>query len=338
MKRIPAALFFLIVCCKSTTGITDAVIEKFPYAEYAINYGWYGWSDSLEFTRVGENLYKGSDQQLYFLSYYKPHDNPKNEQPIFILRFFDNFYYEDARDSVDNIGKVIDVATFKKSQDGFYRDKHNKYEFVPGDDGGSLHIVQNDPETYKELEKGFYLGADGKMYIKTAGILDPEKGEGDGPSFFREVPTIDTATFQNLGEEGWYAKDSKNVYIDHFMTDGRHIWLLKEADVSTFQVIGYRWGKDRNHVFENGILLEGMNPDSMQVLCPDTTAYNQVFFSMVKDNDQVFYDYDEMKGVDAPTFECVVNPDSTISYRDKNWIYNKDYFPNAEEKNRTKRK
>jgi hypothetical protein len=190
--------------------------------------------------------------------------------------------------------------------------------------------------TYKELTKGFYLGSDNKMYIKTAAVLNGGKGDGVGPSFFREVPNVDVATFENIGQEGWYAKDKKNVYIDHFMTDGRHLWLLDCADAGSFQSIGYRWGKDKNHVFENGILLDGINPDSMVILCPRMTEYNQVFFSIVKDNDQVYYGCHQITGVDVQTFECI-NADSSIIYRDKNWIYNEDYFPNMEEKNRIKR-
>lgn len=190
--------------------------------------------------------------------------------------------------------------------------------------------------TYKELSKGFYLGSDNKMYIQTASVDDEGKGEGFGPIFFRDVPDIDIATFENLGTDGWYAKDKKKVYIDHFMTDGRHLWLLDSADAGTFEVIGYRWGKDKNHVFENGIILEGLDPDSMIILCPDTTEFKQVFFSMVRDRQSVYYGHELINGVHVPTFECICT-DSVVTYRDKYWIYNENYFPNMDSTNRTKR-
>jgi len=195
-------------------------------------------------------------------------------------------------------------------------------------------VSEYDSKTYQELAKGFYLGSDHKMYIWTT--ADDGKEGCRGAPFFREVPVVDVASFENLGQEGWYAKDRKNIYIDHLMTDGRHIWVLDSADAGSFQSIGYRWGKDNKHVFENGIILEGLHPDSMIILCPETKENKQVFFDMVKDKKHVFYGNEEMAGVDALTFECIKSG-SSIFYRDKNWIYNENYFPNREGKNKVRR-
>ena len=109
------------------------------------------------------------------------------------------------------------------------------------------------------------------------------------------------------------------IYIDHSMSDGRHIWVLDSADVNSFQTIGYRWGKDKNHVFEHGIILEGLNADEMCMLCPDTSANGQVFITVVKDKNHVFYGQKEILAVDVPTFECIKS-DSSILYRDKNGL------------------
>ena len=151
-------------------------------------------------------------------------------------------------------------------------------------------------QNYKDLGKGFYLGLDNKMYIKTSSI-NLENGDSE-KTFFREVPNIDVETFKYLGLENWYAKDKNNVYISHFMTDGSHLNILKEADVKTFQSIGYRWGKDNNFVYESGIILNGMCPDSIISFCPDTTLTGILHFSMVKDNDQVFWNTYEIKNID----------------------------------------
>ena len=179
------------------------------------------------------------------------------------------------------------------------------------------------------------------MYIKTNEV--GEDGNRADTSFFREIPFIDIKTFEKWKADGWYAKDKNHVYIDHSMTDGRHIWALEEADAQSFKAIGYRWGTDKNHVFENGIILNGLNPDSMVVLCPETTAYKEVFFSMVKDSKHVFWGHDEMSGTDPGSFNCKCTPskDGTfpgaVSYYDKNWIYNENYFPNMDLKDRTKK-
>lgn len=335
MIKIPALLFLcLLAACKVKTNTTCSEIARFPYGKYTISYGGCGGSAMTEFTRAGDNLYKDSRNNLYFLAYDRS-DEAGEARPVFILRF-SNDCEGDSSDAIYDIGKTIDIASFKSLGDGYYRDAHHKYHHTSMADGGHLMIVQNDRETYIPQGKGFYLGADGKMYIETAEVLDGGKGEGSGPSFFREVPMVDVNRFKHLGQEEWYAKDSTNVYIDHFMTDGRHIWVLEDADAASFQSIGYRWGKDKSHVFENGILLEGLHPDSLIILCPETTEYKQVFFEMVKDNDQVFCGNQEMRGVDAPSFECVAS-DAEFAYRDKNWNYKKNYFPNRNESDRVKR-
>ncbi len=182
-------------------------------------------------------------------------------------------------------------------------------------------------KNYKNLGKGFYLGLDNKMYIKTSSI-NLETGDLE-KSFFREVPNIDVETFNYVGLENWYAKDKNNVYISHFMSDGGHISILKEADVKTFQSIGYRWGKDINFVYESGVILDGMKPDSLVIFCPDTSLTGILFFSMVKDNDQVFWNTNEIKNIDFNTFNCFIKNDS-IFYKDNDWIYNSNYFPNCD--------
>jgi hypothetical protein len=197
-------------------------------------------------------------------------------------------------------------------------------------------VMPEDAGRYTGLGKGFYMGPDGNMYIVTAGIDAEGVGGQFGSPFFREVPPVDVASFINLGASGWYARDKEHVYIDHFMSDGRHLWLLDEADAATFEVIGYRWGRDKDHVFENGIILEGLHPDSMVVLCPDTSEFGEVFIRMVKDNHNVFWGNMRMDGADAASFECI-RTGSSVVYRDKNWLYLSDYFPNCEPRNRRKR-
>lgn len=153
-----------------------------------------------------------------------------------------------------------------------------------------------------------------------------------GPDFYRPVPNIHIPTFELLCSQGWYAKDKDSVYIIHGMTDGKHIWVLKNADASSFECINYRWGKDKNYVFENGAILSGMNPRAMIIVDADSNGY----FQMVKDEDQIFFGHIEIAGIDVNSFNCI-RKDSTIIYQDKYWLYDQKYFLNYEEKYRTKK-
>jgi hypothetical protein len=190
---------------------------------------------------------------------------------------------------------------------------------------------------YWEVGKGFYLGIDGKMYILTQsvwidGAQDEDyswtgksrKSEYEKP-FFRIVPFVDVPTYRDL-EQGYYAKDTNNVYIWYYTSDGNHLGLFHEADAATFRLLGGRWARDSTKVFYDGIWLEKLNADDMQILDADTTdaAYP---FSVVKDKKYVYHDLELIADADAPTFECVVT-DSNKYFRDKNWIYTQDFLNN----------
>ncbi|MBU1246391.1 DKNYY domain-containing protein [Patescibacteria group bacterium] len=66
----------------------------------------------------------------------------------------------------------------------------------------------------------------------------------------KELLGIDSATFQVLNY--FYAKD-KN-----------HVWCgsktLTEADLATFQSLGDEYAKDKNNVYNNGNIIEGVDP------------------------------------------------------------------------------
>lgn len=190
--------------------------------------------------------------------------------------------------------------------------------------------VENGTLKYEKLKKGFYRGSNGKLFIKTQSLIRPP--EEYGPDFYRPVPNIHIPTFELLCSQGWYAKDKDSVYIIHGMTDGKHIWVLKNADASSFECINYRWGKDKNYVFENGAILSGMNPRAMIILDADSNGY----FQMVKDEDQIFFGHIEIAGIDVNSFNCI-RKDSTIIYQDEYWLYDQKYFLNYEEKYRTKK-
>ena len=327
----------LIYGCGAVKEQTKQEPEKFKNDEYRVDYGGCSNRIQMELTKVGYHLYIDDNSTLYFLTYDRSDETGKNIYPVFIQGFRNNcFEYIDVDTVVDfsqfDIGNFIDVESFTSEEGDVYKDKYRYYRHVPMAGGG--HISMGEPHSFKTLEKSFYKGSDGKLYIKTQSLISPP--EEYGPDFYREVPAIDIASFELLCNEGWYAKDKDSVYIVHGMTDGKHIWVVIEADAKSFECISYRWGKDNNHVFENGKVLQGLNPDSLIVIDADYSEYGGGYFEIVKDNDQVFYNQMEITGVDVESFKCI-RTDSSVMYQDRNWLYNEDYFPNLDKKNRTKR-
>ncbi len=200
-------------------------------------------------------------------------------------------------------------------------------------DGGSNTIKENGI-TYEHVKQGIYQGSDGRKYVRTQSLRNPP--EEYGPLFFRPIPNIDVPTFTKLCSQGWYAKDKDSVYIWHTMTDGTHVWVVEEADAQSFECIRYRWAKDKSYVFNNGTVLKGLNPDSLALLVIPKSEYGKGYFDIVKDNDQVYYDREELHSVDAKSFEYHLTSDS-IHYRDKNWLYTDRYFNGQNSKHRISR-
>jgi hypothetical protein len=169
-------------------------------------------------------------------------------------------------------------------------------------------------DRYLKVGDKFHRAKDGKLYVKTRAL------DGDlkpGPEFYREVPAIDVASYKSLG---WYAKDRKNVYIEHETSCGLSISVLEAANPATFSVFGYRWGKDSKHVWQNGIRLEGIKAGELVVV----PGQGPQFFDYVRDATRVFYGYQEIVGADAATFSCEKAADDpgTVITSDKNFIWN----------------
>lgn len=328
--------FFLLLAftgCETLRVKHTTPETRFDSGSYVVNYGGCLRRVAMEPVKTGEQLYKDEKGNLFFLAYDRSDESGKNINPVFIQRFPNACAdYIDTDTVVDfssyDLRNFIDIASFTSLGNGKYKDKYRYYEHLMMADGG--HLSMGDACAYTPAGKGFFKGSDGLFYIETRGLKKPP--EEYGPVFYREVPEIDIPTFELLCTQGWYARDKNRVYMDHTMTDGRHIYVLEQADAATFTCIWYRWGKDKNHVFENGIILEGMNPSTMTII--DATTEGS--FSLVKDEDQVFFGYTEIKDADAASFQCTRTGTSVI-YSDKNWIYEEAYFLNQDAQYRKKR-
>lgn len=192
---------------------------------------------------------------------------------------------------------------------------------------------KNDTLEYKALSNVFYQGNDGKIYIKTRTLRRPP--EEYGPDFYREVPVVDVESYVRMAG-GYYAKDKFNVYRYWGTTDGEFIAVIEEADVKTFSVISFQFGRDKNLVFYNGNIVEGIDVNSLVILCDNPSSNFFSSYSLIKDSKSVYYKKWKIETIDVESFECICE-DSTIIYQDKDWIYDDDYFLSMDPEKRTKR-
>lgn len=158
----------------------------------------------------------------------------------------------------DNQKKTMNIATEIVSYDcsifidhrpGTYRYRNGMWQWITTEPYNIPSTI-----TYTPLDKEFYRGSDGFLYIKTFMTINPPL-DGDR-EIFRQVPEIDVSSYEFIGESHYYAKDKNKIYYIPSSTEGKQIFILIDADLDTFEAIGYEQAKDKNHEYNHGIIVK----------------------------------------------------------------------------------
>jgi len=191
---------------------------------------------------------------------------------------------------------------------------------------GSPKIVEGaDPESFykRKLATGQEYGVD-KNFVYCAG----KKIEGGhGPSFNDDDPNYafdknqvyypycniiegaDSSSFEVIAV-GTYAKDKNNVYLYGKIIEG--------ADGYTFELLGHGFSKDKNRSYYKFDLGEFKGVE----VRPTTIDYYSLYIfenaQYFKDNQNVYYKGNNIKGADPDTFEIYE------AYKSGNGDYAKD--------------
>ena len=190
-------------------------------------------------------------------------------------------------------GEKIDQADPNNIQalhDGYLKDAHDVYflnQRVEGADLASFTVLSG---TFAKDQHAVY--AQGK---KIEGV-DPSSFEilhGDG-GYSKEVS---------------YGKDKNGIYL----ADGQEI---KGADLASFQVLIFRYSKDKNHVYFYDQILPGRDAESFEVISK-IGALDQKNGSYTKDKHGIYYQNEKITNVDMSTFQVL----SSSYAKDKNRRY-----------------
>lgn len=176
----------------------------------------------------------------------------------------------------------------------------------------------NDSADYKFLKYDFYLSKSGQLCERKLAMARDSLCKCDFEVYYDSTFSIyvDGTTLESplntiveINSFIWidsteYSKDKNKVYYFHANSGGGNRVIVDKADPSTFKrLCEYRWGVDKNNVFYNGNLVQGVNLNHLQVLYPpDSTDH---FISYIKDDKNVFYETRIVKGADAKTFKVV---------------------------------
>ena len=88
-----------------------------------------------------------------------------------------------------------------------------------------------------------------------------------------KVKEVDLKTFEIFKIKNYsnYAKDRNYVYHYNILADYCMISFIdanakiKNADPQTFEVLNETYAKDKNHVYKNGEVLDGVDPESFEI-------------------------------------------------------------------------
>ena len=148
----------------------------------------------------------------------------------------------------------------------------------------TVNLPTTDTIAFRPYKHDLFIASNGRLAYKTIDNSDPSKPEDKFVTTIntdtlndeqkRElIEVIDTASFIHVGD--LYYKDKSHVYYHVQMMDGGPFFIVWEADPNSFQVLSDSYyGKDKNHVFYRGGLLEQADAKSFRVVSqPDKQLY-----------------------------------------------------------------
>jgi hypothetical protein len=190
----------------------------------------------------------------------------------------------------------------------------------------------NDSSDYKLLKYNFYLSKGGQLCERKLAMARDSSCHCEFEVYYDStfsIYTDDTTLEKPLKaivdihsfvwlDSAEYSKDKNKVFYFDGNSDGGNRVIVDKADPLTFKrLCEYRWGVDKNYVFYKDDIVQGVNLKHLQVLYPPDTADH--FIDYVKDDKNVFYETEIVKGADAKTFKVVSG--QKWEAEDKNYKY-----------------
>lgn len=186
-------------------------------------------------------------------------------------------------------------------------------------DSGLVYAKEpNDSSSYIFLKYEFYLSKTGQLCERKLAMARDSLCNCEFVVYYDSTFSIftqDTSVIKPLNkivdinsfvslDSCEYSKDKNKVFYFHGNSDGGIRVIVDKADPITFKrLCEYRWGVDKKFVFYNGSKVEGLSLKGLQVLFPPDTAEH--FIQYVKDDKNVFFEDQIVKGADTKTFKVV---------------------------------
>ena len=170
----------------------------------------------------------------------------------------------------------------------------------------------DDSADYKHLKYDFYLSRNGQLCERKLAMARDSSCNCDFVVFYDSAfsvsktplnAMVDIDSFVSL-DSCDFSKDKNTVFYFHANSGGGNRLIVHKADPASFKrLCEYRWGIDKDHVFYENSILEELDIKNLEVLFPPDTADHFIWY--IKDDKNVFFTNDIIKGADAKTFKIV---------------------------------
>lgn len=178
----------------------------------------------------------------------------------------------------------------------------NQVYFLDRNGKGYFKVKDADPHTFRPLTKYFQYSTD--MAADTFNIFFETK----------KVNGINRQQMRYIG--AYYTADNNNVYYKDSIVLGADVKSFDILAKEKFQSYKFPYGKDEKHVFYKSYLLPHLNPTNAKVF--------EDVYDYVSDGEYVYYKTQEVKEVEAATFEAarITIPSKLIYAHDNSsfWI------------------
>jgi len=157
----------------------------------------------------------------------------------------------------------------------------------------SNYVALKDSAKLVHIKNQFYRNKNGVLFDKMDAPKNPIDIDAGVVTFFeRTDQNIDPITFEII-DDSWYARDKNHIYYYKPSDSGMSCETMEKANVKYFKLLGNSGdiGADNRHVFNNGNLMEHLDPLKMRIITDKDGTLKKIISGS--------YIYDNASGIDS---------------------------------------
>lgn len=204
-----------------------------------------------------------------------------------------------------------DVASFEAVDEHYAKDKNKVYYCDEYREGQNYYLTKRqtikelklvNPASFVRLQYGYgkdstHAYFEGNLFavkqIASFTAIDNHFAKDDVQAYLNCKPIAGSngKTFELTKDN--FAKDTAHIYYYGYTGEGQHNICILPCDRQSFEILDYRYSKDKNNVFFLSFTIKGADATTFRIL---ESGYS-------RDKDDVYFESKKIAGIDVATFE-----------------------------------